>query len=173
MLQAASVLASAPPDTLERVAFERPVVMVHDAVKLRVAATYPRTIASRYVLRSNETGFQATTFAPSPPWARGTYHRMEKVGNYDPEIVSGRDIRQTSFSSRSFPTRRWICLIVRHGLRRPSPSTRAVRSPHISRTCCCSVTLASVTAIHALQACIRIAGVLPVAVERIRLGYRG
>ena len=79
MFQAAFVLASARPDTLERVNFYRPLAAVGDAVTLRIAALRTQDNRVEVVLRSDHTGFQAEHFRAVATVGRGTYNRWRRL----------------------------------------------------------------------------------------------
>jgi enediyne polyketide synthase len=72
MFQAAAVLASERPNTLERVTFDRPVATDDGAVSLRIAALRSADGGVELALRSDQTGFQADQSARSRGLTRAT-----------------------------------------------------------------------------------------------------
>ena len=173
MFQAAFVLAKARPDTLERVNFYRPLAAVDDAVKLRIAALRTQDNRVEVVLRSNHTGFQAEHFRAVATVGQGHVPSMEKVGTtilklsadeiYDRLLFHrGRFRRVVGFASLS------ATACVAHI--RPDPEACWFPT-HLEDVLLLGDPGIRDAAIHALQACIPHRRVLPVAVERIRLGY--
>jgi enediyne polyketide synthase len=173
MVQAAAVLAGSVPDMLEQVAFERPVAVGAAGGRLRIAALRGTDGRVETVLRCDETGFQAEHFravasvshsraepaqpvgatllplSPDALYSRLLFHagRFRRVAGYVElsAMCCVAHIRP-DHGVRWFPEREADALLL------GDPGTRDA-------------------ALHALQACIPHRRVLPVAVERIRLGF--
>ena len=167
------MLVGEPPDTLERVAFERPVVMgAKDAVELRVAALRVADNRVEVTLRSDETGFQATHFSAvasvgdAPDRSAGTAAATQLELSAD-EIYERLLFHQGRFRRVAG----YAALSARSCVARVRPEPGARWFPRRSED---ALLLgdpgARDAALHALQACIPHRRVLPVAVERIRLG---
>lgn len=178
MVQAATALADgAVPDALEAVEFRRPVVVGADGAGLRIAALARDSRRIELVLRAEESGYQldhfkavarfrtlaaaepaamegsvadpaAATLDPAFLYDQLLFHRgrFRRVLGYDALSASGCVARiGPAEGARWFPQR------PADELRLGDPAVRDA-------------------ALHALQACIPHRRVLPVAVERIRLG---
>jgi len=173
MVQAAAVLAGGVPDTLEQVAFDRPVATGADGSRLRIAALRGTDGRVTTVLRCDETGFQAAHFrAVASVSGRQAELATQPICVTTPLLSSdalygsllfhtGRFRRVAGYAAlsamscvariRPDPGVRWFPERAGDALLLGDPGARDA-------------------ALHALQACIPHRRVLPVGVKRIRLG---
>jgi enediyne polyketide synthase len=173
MVQAATVLAGGVPDLMEEVRFDRPVATVAAGVKLRVAALRGSDRGVEVVLRCDETGFQAEHFRAVASIGGGRAEPAQAAGAttlpLSPDEIytrllfhTGRFRRVAGYAALSATS--CVARI------RPDPGVRWFSERDVDDLLLGDPG-ARDAALHALQACIPHRRVLPIAVERIRLGH--
>ncbi len=173
MFQAAVVLASGRPDTLEQVTFDRPVSTVGGAVRLRIAALRNTDNRVELALRSDQTGFQADHFRAIASVGHGSAQSVEAPAPATLKLSADEVYKRLLFHSGRF--RRvsgFAALSATSCIAHIRPDPEVCWFPkHLEDVFLLGDPGARDAALHALQACIPHRRVLPVAVERIRLGH--
>jgi enediyne polyketide synthase len=175
MAQAAMALTgSAEPPTFEDVAFRRPVVVPGEgSVAVRLAALVRQPGLVEVVLRSAQTAFQADHFRALCRFGAAGTAETESEGGEDTALVS-LDPAADLYGDLLFQTGRFRRLRGYRGLRAKAcaaeitptePTTWFGR--YLPPTLVLADPAARDAAVHAIQACIPHATILPVGVDRL------